>query len=61
MRRILRIAGYAALAIAGLIISAVTEFWPLVWFGGFPLAYIGALGVCKEWTAGRPSKETTDL
>lgn len=53
MRRFLRIAGYAVLIIAGVVIAATVEIWPLVWVVGFPLAYVGALGIYKEWTAGK--------
>ena len=55
MRRILHITGYAIVAVSGLIIAVIADFWPLVWFGGFPLAYTGAIGVYNEWTAGRSS------
>lgn len=45
MRRTLRIAGYAALVIAGVVAGAVVEPWPLVWLLCFPAAYAGGLGM----------------
>lgn len=48
MRRWLKVAGCALLALAGLAVAAVIEPWPLVWCVGFPMAYAGAVGVLSE-------------
>lgn len=48
MKRALRIAGCAALIIAGVVLGAVISPWPLVWLVAFPLAYAGALGLYSE-------------
>ena len=48
MRRILRIAGYAVLTIAGVVSGAVVSPWPLVWLVCFPVAYAGGLGLYQE-------------
>lgn len=48
MKRALRIAGCAALIIAGVVLGAVISPWPLVWLIAFPLAYAGALGLYGE-------------
>ena len=48
MKRCLIITGYFLLVLAGLIIAAVIQPWPLVWAVGFPMAYAGALGIVKE-------------
>lgn len=56
MRRFLRIAGYAVLIIAGVVIAATVEIWPLVWVVGFPLAYVGRWGYIRNGQPGRLSQ-----
>lgn len=56
MKRILHIVGCIALVVAGMAIAMTTDIWPLVWVGGFPLTYAGALGLYETWTVVKPSK-----
>lgn len=48
MKRIFRISGCTVLVIAGVVLGAVIEPWPLVWLCCYPIAYAGALGLYNE-------------
>ncbi len=61
MRRALRMAGCALLALGGLAVAAVIEPWPLVWCVGFPMVYAGAIGVIKEMDINSEGNERKGL
>lgn len=48
MKRIFRISGCTVLVIAGVVLGAVIEPWPLVWLVAFPVAYAGGLGLYEN-------------
>lgn len=61
MKRVLYIAGCAALAAAGLVLAVATRYWWAVWLVGFPIMYAGVNGLYRHIrTAGRSSGQTAE-